>query len=71
MNDRFDHFRLNIERKIVDVKSELGHLASSVQTLSKSIDELRDKFGDFTSCVSEMYNEHNSRISALGKTIGK
>lgn len=71
MEDRFKEFSQKIERKIVEVKSEVKHLAENVSSLGKTIDELGDEFGDFASYVSEMYHEHESRISALEKAIKK
>ena len=71
MEDRFEKFRQNIERKMTGVKAEVKHLADNVQTLGKSIDELGDEFGDFAAFVSEMYSEHDDRISALERSIRK
>lgn len=71
MDHKFDQFRNNIERKLVDVRAEVKHMADSVQSLGKTIDDLGDEFGDFAAYVSEMYNDHDKRITALEKNIRK
>ncbi len=57
--------KLNTERKLLDVKIEVKNLSDNVKALGKSIDGLGDEFCDFAAYVSEMYNEHEQRISAL------
>jgi|GEM_PF-2955044 len=71
MENRFEQFRKSIDRKITGVKAEVKHLSDNVQTLATSIDDLGDEFGDFAAYVSEMYSEHDARISALEKAMGK
>lgn len=68
MDNKFNQFKLNIERKLVDVKAEVKNLSDNVQALGKSIGGLGDEFGDFAAYVSEMYNEHEQIISALERT---
>lgn len=69
MDNKFNQFKLNIERKLVDVKAEVKNLSDNVQALGKTIDVLGDEFGDFAAYVSEMYTEHDQRITALEKGL--
>lgn len=71
MDNKFNQFKLNIERKLIDVKAEVKHLSDAVNSLGKTIDDLGDEFGDFAAYVSEMYNEHDNRIAALEKAVKK
>ncbi len=67
--NKFEDFKLKIDRKLNVLDAKLGYMNEGLKGLSKAFKEFRSEMDKFIGFAAESYTDHEKRILELEKKI--